>query len=252
MRSVLRIACCLITLAAPERAAAQASAPGIQEGRSLFQLHCSYCHGVNGEGGRGADLTIGKYRRGGSDAELFATVRNGIPGTEMPAVRASDDEVRQMVAFVKIIGAAGLGEKATGDRAAGKAVFEGKGRCMTCHSIGSDGGSVGPELSDVGRRRSLMYLEESLLRPEADVAVRYRAVQLITKSGQKIAGIRLNEDDISIQLRDDQGNLRSFLKANIREIRHDKPSLMPSYGSILSRNEIEDVVAYLSSLRGLE
>ena len=93
-------------------------------------------------------------------------------------------------------------------------------------------------------------MEESLVSPEADVPVRYRAVQVVTKSGQTIRGIRLNEDDISIQLRDQKDNLRSFLKQNLQEIRHDKPSLMPPYGSSLSKKEIEDVVAYLSSLRG--
>jgi len=82
--------------------------------------------------------------------------------------------------------------------------------------------------------------------------MRYRAIQVITKSGQTVAGIRLNEDDISIQLRDLKDNPRSFLKENLTEIRHDKPSLMPPYGSILSKKEIEDVVAYLSSLRGTQ
>jgi mono/diheme cytochrome c family protein len=84
------------------------------------------------------------------------------------------------------------------------------------------------------------------------VPIRYRAIQAITKSGQTIAGFRLNEDDVSIQLRDEQDNLRSFLKENLREIRHDKPSLMPAYGSKLSRKEIDDVVSYLSSLRGMQ
>jgi putative heme-binding domain-containing protein len=168
----------------------------------------------------------------------------------MPAVRATDDEVWKMVAFVKRIGSVGLGEKAPGDAVAGKAVYEGKGGCAACHSIGPNGGSLGPDLSDVGRRRDLKYLEESIVRPEADVPIRYRAIQVVTKSGQAIAGIRLNEDDISIQLRDEKDNLRSFLKDNIREIGHDNPSLMPAYGSTLNKKEIEDVVSYLSSLRG--
>src|SRR5258708_9872933 len=71
---------------------------GTEQGRALFQLHCSYCHGAKGEGGRGADLTTGQYRLGGSDANLFNSIRNGIPGTEMPAVRVSDDEVWKMAA----------------------------------------------------------------------------------------------------------------------------------------------------------
>jgi putative heme-binding domain-containing protein len=180
------------------------------------------------------------------------TVRNGITGTEMPAVRATDEEVWKMVTFVKKLGTLATNEKAPGDPVAGKALYDGKGGCASCHSIGRDGGNLGPDLSDVGRRRDLKYLEESLVAPEADVPIRYRAIQLVTKSGQTIAGIRLNEDDISIQLRDEKDNLRSFLKQDIREMRHDKPSLMPAYGSTLSRKEIDDVVAYLSGLRGVQ
>lgn len=224
---------------------------GAEQGNALFQTHCSYCHGARGEGGRGADLTTGQYRHGGSDANLYTSIRNGIPGTEMPAVRVTDDEVWKMVAFVKRLGSAGLDEKATGDPVAGKAVFEGKGGCTACHTAGREGGSLGPDLTDVGRRRNLKYLEESILRPEADVPIRYRAIRVVTKSGQSAAGIRLNEDDISIQLRDEKDNLRSFLKADIQEIGRDKPALMPSFGSKLSKKEIEDVVAYLSSLRGM-
>ena len=227
-----------------------ANAGGAGDGKALFELHCSYCHGANGEGGRGADLTTGEYRHGGSDAELYASIRNGIPGTEMPAVRATDEEVWKMVAFVRRLGTAGLREKAVGDAVEGKAIFEGKGGCLACHAVGRDGGNLGPELTEVGRRRNLQYLEESIVKPEADVPVRYRAIQVVTKSGDTITGIRLNEDDISVQLRDEKDNLRSFLKANIREIRHDKPSLMPAYGTALSKREIDDVVAYLSSLRG--
>lgn len=251
----------IMTLLVAEAMAAQSSAPaganpfdtpeGAAHGRALFQTHCAYCHGANGEGGRGADLTSGQYRRGGSDANLFATVRNGI-GSEMPAVRATDDEVWKMVAFVKNIGSAGLAEKAPGDPAAGKAVYEGKGGCAACHAIGGEGGNLGPDLDGVGRRRSLKYLLESLVNPDADVPIRYRAIQVVTKSGQKIPGIRLNEDDISIQLRDQQDNLRSLLKENVLEIRRDKPSLMPPYGTILSKTELEDISAYLSSLRGTE
>jgi putative heme-binding domain-containing protein len=256
MRFPVLVSWCLVALFAPCRAQVQRNpldtAEGLEQGAALFQTHCSYCHGARGEGGRGADLTTGQYRRGGSDANLFTTVRNGIPGTEMPAVRATDEEVWKMVAFVKRLGSLTGSEKAPGDPVAGKAIYQTKGGCVACHSIGRNGGDLGPDLGDVGRRRDLKYLEESLLTPDADVPIPYRAIQAITKSGQKVAGIRLNEDDVSIQLRDEQGNLRSFLKDNLSEIRHDKPSLMPAYGQALTRKEIEDVVAYLSSLGGAQ
>src|SRR5438067_8547401 len=115
---------------------------GAQQGAALFQTHCTYCHGARGQGGRGSDLTTGQYKHGGSEASLYATIRNGVRGTEMPAVRATDDEVWKMVAFVKRLGSLTQGEKAAGDPAAGKLVFEGKGACTRCHSIGRDGGSL--------------------------------------------------------------------------------------------------------------
>lgn len=223
---------------------------GRQQGANLFQTHCAYCHGARGEGGRGADLTTGNYRHGSSDRELYTTIRNGIPGTEMPTVRASDDDVWKMTAFVKTLAAVGGREAATGDARAGQAIYNGKGGCAGCHSIGGAGGALGPDLTTVGRSRGLGHLLESLMNPGTDVAAPYRAVQLTTKSGQPVSGIRLNEDDISIQLRDSTDTLRSFFKADLTGIRRDKPSLMPSYEKSLNKKELEDLVAYLSSLRG--
>lgn len=265
MRWLLTI-CCAASLAAgipllaqapqpPTDAAVPATNPfsseaDVQQGAALFQTHCSYCHGASGEGGRGADLTAGIYRRGGRDHELFASIRFGIPGSEMGAVRASDEEVWKLVAFVKHIGSRGLLEKAPGDPAAGRLVYQKTG-CANCHRIEKEGGVLGPELTDIGRRRGLSFLTESLTKPEADIPINYRGVQVALKSGQTVTGIRLNRDDLSIQLRDTRNNLRSFLMDNVQEIRFDKPSLMPSYAS-MNKKDFDDLVAYLNSLKGAQ
>jgi cytochrome c oxidase cbb3-type subunit III len=220
----------------------------VRAGEALFQTHCSYCHGSFGEGGRGADLTAGVYRHGGRDPELYASVRNGIPGTEMAAVRVSDDDVWRMIAFVRRLGSRGMLEKAPGDPATGRLVYQ-KSGCASCHRIESGGGNLGPELTDIGRRRGLKFLTESLVAPEANIAVAYRAVQVVLKSGQTVTGMRLNRDDVSIQLRDTRDNLRSFLMQNVAEVRYDKPSLMPAYAS-MNPKDLESLIAYLHSLKG--
>ena len=212
---------------------------------------CSYCHSNDGTGGRGANLTLGEYRFGGADDQLFETIRNGIPGSDMPPTRGPDEDIWRLVAFVKRLGSQGLAEpKAPGDPVAGKVVYESTGGCKTCHAVGQEGGVIGPDLTRVGRRRQLKYLEESIVSPEADLPLNFRAIRVTIASGEAVTGIRLNEDDISIQLRDMNGNLRAFLKDKVKEIQRDKPSLMPAYGSVLSKKEIEDLVAYLSTLRG--
>jgi len=56
----------------------------IQEGASLFRANCSPCHGLNAQGGgRGPDLTAGRWVHGSSDADIFRTITRGVPGTEM-------------------------------------------------------------------------------------------------------------------------------------------------------------------------
>jgi putative heme-binding domain-containing protein len=222
----------------------------VQQGGGLFQVTCAVCHGARGEGGRGADLTAGIYRNGGSDAELFRSIRSGIPGTEMPASRLSDDEIWKVTGFVKRLGSRGLTEKATGDAAAGKELYV-KNGCAGCHRINDQGSDVGPDLTNVGRRRGLAFLEESLVKPDVIVANSYRAVQLVPKSGQMIGGIRLNEDDLSIQIRDMGGNPRSIMKDTLKEVKRDKPSLMPSYER-LSKTDLTNLVAYLNSLKGAQ
>jgi putative heme-binding domain-containing protein len=143
-----------------------------------------------------------------------------------------------------------MAEKAPGDASAGKTIYA-KSGCAACHRIGQDGTDLGPDLTDIGRRRGLAFLEESIVKPEAFVPNKFRAVQVVMKSGSAVSGIRLNEDDLSVQVRDVGGNPRSFLKENIKEVRRDKPSLMPSYAS-LSKNDLADLVAYLNSLKGAQ
>jgi cytochrome c oxidase cbb3-type subunit 3 len=222
----------------------------IQQGSALFQIHCTYCHGAAGEGGRGADLTAGVYRQGSRDPELYSSIRNGIPGTEMAPVRVTDEEVWKLVAYVKRLGSQGMLEKASGDPAAGKLLYQ-KSGCATCHRIGNEGGNLGPELTDVGRRRGLKFLTESLVKPDAEIPINYRGVQVVLKNGQTATGIRVNRDDLSIQIRDARDNFRSFLMENVQEVRYDKPSLMPSYGG-MNPKDLDDVIAYLNSLKGAQ
>ena len=62
--------------------------------------------------------------------------------------------------------------------------------------------------------------------------------------------MRYQRDDLSIQLRDTRDNLRSFLMQNVQDVRYDKPSLMPAYASMNS-TDLENVIAYLNSLKGV-
>src|SRR5580704_16552977 len=132
-----------------------ASPADLATGRQYFPGHCAQCPGPEGEGGRGVNLTTGRYRHGSSDRELYMTIRKGVPGSEMPGSWFSQPELWRVVAYVRRLGAAGAEEKAAGDPKAGQAIYEGKGGCAACHIVNGKGGLVGPDLSEIGLRRSL-------------------------------------------------------------------------------------------------
>jgi len=134
--------------------------------------------------------------------------------------------------------------------ATGKVIFDGKGGCAACHSIGDRGASLGPDLGAIGITRSAKSLRLALVDPDAEISKEYFTVVVETKRGQTIRGLALNEDDLSIQVRDIDGNPRSFLKDDVKSTRREQRSLMPSYASRLSGMEIDNLVAYLRTLRG--
>jgi putative heme-binding domain-containing protein len=152
-----------------------------------------------------------------------------------------------MVAYVKQLGRQSAAEPMTGDAASGAAVYARLG-CAQCHAINGQGGFTGPDLSDVGAKRAVRHLRESVVNPGADLPLDFRTVVVVTPEAKSISGIHLNEDEYSIHLRDMSGNLRSFLKRELKEVRIPRESLMPAYAT-LSKGDLDNLVAYLASLR---
>jgi hypothetical protein len=80
---------------------------------------------------------------------------------------------------------------------------------------------------------------------------RYRGVTVITRDGTKITGVEKALDDFSVVLVDFEGQLHSFDRASLRSVERERLPLMPEYGSRLSKTEIDDLVAYISTLTGV-
>lgn len=93
-------------------------------------------------------------------------------------------------------------------------------------------------------------LRLSITEPDLEIHKEYLTLVIETKQGRHVEGIALNEDDLSIQLREIDGTPRSFLKENLKDLHRERRSLMPSYASEFSPAEIDSLVAYLRTLRG--
>jgi putative heme-binding domain-containing protein len=139
----------------------------------------------------------------------------------------------------------------SGDAAKGKALVESSG-CLGCHRIADKGSRTGPDLSEIGDKRKPERIQQAIVAPDEEVLPENRYVSVVLKDGTTVKGRLLNHDAISVQLIDTKEQLRSFQTSAIRGYTILLNGLMPSFQGKLSDEQIVDIVAYLSSLKGTD
>jgi putative heme-binding domain-containing protein len=198
------------------------------------------------------DFSHGKFPRARTDNDIVKILRNGIPGTGMPAQTMAEPQVRTIVAYLRSLPAAGDQALPAGaDKARGKAIFESKGECRSCHRADGAGSYLGPDLSDIGMQRRVSELTQSLVDPGAMIMPQNRMFRVVTADGAAITGRILNQDTFTVQLIDNKDRLLSYQRSGLKEFTPINTSSMPSYKDRLSAAERADLVAYLISLKGI-
>jgi putative heme-binding domain-containing protein len=225
----------------------------VEDGGRLYRANCAICHGAQGDGIAGIDLLHNKFRRGKTDDDIANIIRTGIPGTAMPPNKFNDFQYLTIVAYFRSMASATAATTSNGDPARGKAIYEGKGNCASCHRIRGVGGRSGPDLTDVGYLRLAGEIEHSIVDPDAEILGQNRQFHAVTKEGVSITGRLLDEDKYSIQILDSDDRLLSLQRANLRgsAISIDK-SAMPSYKDRLNKQELSDLVGYLVAQKGAD
>jgi len=219
----------------------------VEAGRKLFLGVCSACHGPNGEGGRGTNLTHGRLVRGVSDRELRNSIRAGIPGTDMPPSPLPDEPLWQIVAFVRSLSTPAAESHVRGDPDLGRGLFFGKAGCTSCHMILGRGGFLGPDLSNIGLDRSLRQIEVAVLDPNERLATGHQGATVTLANGTSITGVIRDQTNYAIQMLDAAGRAHRLASQDVRSLEMNARSLMPAdYSQRLSKAEIQDLLAFLS------
>ena len=234
----------------------QYPAADVAVGSRVYNATCVSCHGSTGAGVGSIDLRRGPLPRAMTDAALRTVVTTGFPASGMPAVRLDPNELRGLVAFIRVgleanaTANAGIVPLPPGDGARGRILFEGQGKCQSCHRVNDQGQYSGPDLTDVGRTHTAVAIQRALLDPTGSMRPIDRPVRAVTRDGAVVTGHRLNEDTYTVQILSDQGRLVSLVKAELRTWSVSVTSPMPSYQDTLTPAELADVVTYLVSLKG--
>jgi putative heme-binding domain-containing protein len=230
----------------------------IEDGGRLYRANCLTCHGPDGNALPTAELSRGKFHRtstpAGTENELVTIIEKGIAGTAMPANSSINDfQAATIVAYLRSFADNPARASAlAGDPARGKQLFENKAGCLSCHRVDTAGSRLGPNLSAIGANRRTIEIEHAIIEPNSAAAPQNRLVRVVTKDGSTVTGRLLNIDTFSIQLLDQDENLRSFSRSDLRESAVLGKSTMPSYKDKLTPQELADLVSYLVSLRGTD
>jgi putative heme-binding domain-containing protein len=231
--------------------AAQAQMPkdsaSLTAGKKLYEYHCAFCHG-KGDDGFAASLVSPRLPHAPTDNALFNVVKNGIPGSDMAAALGmTDKEIWQVAAFVRSLGRSAP-QSVPGDASRGAAAFQ--ARCSGCHMVNGAGGRTGPDLSDVGAKRSPANLRTSILDANASIVPGWAIARVTLTKGGTVSGVKINEDQFSVMIREANGKIHHIAKADAGRIDVASQSSMPSYRGVIPESELTDLVAYLFSLRG--
>jgi cytochrome c oxidase cbb3-type subunit III len=244
------------SLVAPTAASAQtrpapAGPSDTAAGRRVFDGQCAWCHGNEGDGGAGPSLR-GTLRHATTHASIVDIINRGIPGTDMPGFRLTERETRQTASYVLSLSRS-TSRPGPGNAQRGAALYQSHG-CGSCHVVDGRGGVLGPELTAIGAQRGAAYLREAIVTPAAAHPRGYLVVRAVPNGGppnMPIRGIRVNEDVFWIQIRDASGTVHSLEKSELARVdRELDATLMPSYAERLPAVELDDLVAYLATLRG--
>ncbi len=173
----------------------------------------------------------------------------------------SESEAVNVVAYLRKLAGTTTTETAAGDTKKGEALYNSSG-CPACHMIAGQGGSVGPDLSRIGAMRGAANLKARLQEPGANLPkaeegpfgnswTQYLMFRAIDKDGHVVEGMRVGEDSFAIVLKDSNGTFRGLWKPELRSLEKEPgKSFMPSFKDTLSAAQLDDLVAYLTTLKG--
>jgi cytochrome c oxidase cbb3-type subunit III len=231
----------------------------VAAGKKLFETNCSTCHGLDAGGNMGPNIQGIPMRLGREAVTNF--IKNGVPAAGMPAFGSQLDatQIQQVIEYLLTLKPKDEGT-VTGSAQKGKQVYEASG-CASCHMIQSEGGDSGPELTNVGALRGATYLRNTVLYPGSDLPqeparlesggmLDYMYVHVVTNDGKAFDGTRVTEDSFKIVIKDAKGDFHTFWKQDLRTLDKEAgKSVMPSYKGKLSEEQLNDLVAYLASLK---
>lgn len=285
----LPFAFCLLPFALS--AQQQSQNASIEAGRRIYVGSCSmgYCHGLNGAGGGGPKLAGRKLSvRYLTQVINNGVEETTMPAFKD---RLTKEQLADLIAYLQTLTTAGPTESAAeaqehlpttgsksatqtesaasskpisavitsedrelmGNAANGRELFFGTNEttnCRVCHTVNGIGGRIGPDLTPLTSKPAKEILQ-SITSPHDSFDGKYATFVITLRNGQSFAGIKRDEDQMTIRLYDTSSLppvSRTFLKLEVAKTETLKTSPMPAdYDKKYSRQQLLDLVGFLKT-----
>ncbi|HWY62391.1 MAG TPA: c-type cytochrome [Rhizomicrobium sp.] len=270
MRRTALLACLLLVSAAAPGFSQPAApnpffgnAQAVEQGAEIYGKTCTACHGASGGAGEIAPAIVsGVQTDRRTDAQILATIRNGVPGTPMTAFtgKIADDDILRLAAYLHALRGTAIDNPSPGNVAAGEQIFFGKGQCASCHMIGGRGALTAPDLGNIAGVRKTASIMDALTKPEHHIygdggshlaslppMDTWLPAHVTTADGKTFNGVLMNEDSYSVQIMGDDQQLHLFDRSRLRRFVVEPKSRMPTdYDKKLTPDEFRDLMAFLT------
>ena len=132
----------------------------------------------------------------------------------------------------------------------GKEIFLNKAevQCQRCHTLGGQGGEVGPPANGAGKQ-TREYLLEAIVLPNKSIAKGYESVLITTLDNKTVSGVLKGEDDKEVRLMTAGGQVVTVLKSDIDDRRTTKSAMPDDLAPKLTKRELRDLIEFLSRLK---
>jgi len=132
----------------------------------------------------------------------------------------------------------------------GKKMFS-AGLCVACHRFGTEGGGIGPDLTNLAKRSDYKAILESTLQPNLVVSEQFEQHELKMKDGSVVLGRIVVDDKDSYSLVQsglEPLKLKKVKKADVVSKKSSKLSMMPpGLVNMMNADELKDLIAYFVS-----
>jgi putative heme-binding domain-containing protein len=160
-----------------------------------------------------------------------------------PAAAGSDESAARVAALI-------AEARSSGDPERGAEVFlDARLACVSCHKVGTRGGEVGPDLTNIGLCLKPEQIVEAVLWPRRQVKEGFAAVTVACHDGTLIQGYRLSETATELVLREAAtGKKIPIARETIDEIRETGTLMPEGLAEAMTAPQRADLVRFLMSL----